>query len=571
MRPPSRSGFAVFTPVWRLFEPLPLACCLLVASCANPMPPTGGPPDRTPPAIADISPAPGEVNVSPDAVFIRFSEYVDLTSFNRAFSFTPEFEQQPEIRWRGRSVRISFPEPLRENTTYIVTIGTELRDVRGVALTEPITIAFSTGNEINQGRIAGQVVGAQKSEGIQGIDIYAYALPDSLPLAQLPERPDYRTQTDAEGNFELAYLNPQRYYVIALQDRNRNRLPDVAEAFAVPPDFAVLTDTLQAGTSRRWIVTQLDTIPPRPGNNRSLSSRRIELRFSEPVRLEENALTHWSLRDSLTGSPAEIRALYTRPDLPERLYLLTDSLPPERYLLSIHGVVDTSGNALITSTTSVTVEAAPDTSVLRFLGFLPQGSGVTGAVSLLPGRYPGVRFNIPVSEERFREVVDVEGLAGEPAIRIDERRGTDYYLAVDSLLHPEDSVQVSVTIPDADTVHTQVYRWYAPDELGELSGVIVAPDTTGDIVVELYPGTTTGVEDPVRMIADSTGRFVFPGLAEGQYSLRAFVDRNEDRRWNGGRVFPYEPAEPLQWGSDSLRVRSRWETAIEDTLRIPPL
>jgi len=569
MRQPFRLGFTVLSSVWSFFDLALLACCLLLASCANPLPPSGGPPDRTPPAIVDVSPAPGEVNVFPEAVYIRFSEYVDLTSFNRAFSFTPEFERRPEIKWRGRSVRISFPEPLRENTTYIVTIGTELRDVRGVALTEPITIAFSTGNEINQGRIAGRVVGARQSEGVQGIDVYAYALPDSLPPDRLPERPDYRTQTDAEGNFELAYLNPQFYYVIALQDRNRNRVPDVGEAFAVPPEFAVFADTVPSGSSNRWIVAQLDTVPPVPGNHRSLSSKRIELRFSEPVRLEEDALAQWSLRDSLTGSPADIRTLYIRPELPDRLYLLTDSLSPNRYVVSMSGVVDTSGNALTTSTASVTVQAARDTSTLRFVGFLPRSA--PGSVSLLPGRNPGVRFSIPVDESQLRERIGVEGLAGEPAIVVDERTGIDYYVAVDSLPEPVDSIRVNVSIPGADTVHTQVFRWYTPDELGELSGVIATPDEEGEVVVELYAGGAAGTEDVFRTIADSTGRFVFTGLAEGQYSLRAFVDRNRDRRWSGGRIFPYEPAEPLQWGSDSLRVRPRWETAIEDTLRIPPL
>src|SRR5690606_24045438 len=131
---------------------------LLIAGCANPVPPTGGPADSTPPEIRTSMPADQATRVSANDLRIEFSEYVDQASFARAFSITPAFAEPVDISWRGRTVTIRFPEPLRPNTTYIVQIDTNLRDAHGVSVRNPISIAFSTGEQIDQGTLSGRVV-----------------------------------------------------------------------------------------------------------------------------------------------------------------------------------------------------------------------------------------------------------------------------------------------------------------------------------------------------------------------------------------------------------------------------
>src|SRR5690606_13309166 len=105
-------------------------------------------------------------------------------------------------------------------------------------------------------------------------------------------------------------------------------------------------------------------------------------------------------------------------------------------------------------------------------------------------------------------------------------------------------------------------------ETGELTGTVVAADTTGALVVELYPEPPVGRAEPRRVRADAAGRFAFRDLPAGTYRLRAFVDRDGDLRWDGGRIAPYTPAEPLTWSTEAHRVRARWETALPDTVRI---
>ncbi len=255
------------------FLPVYLLAVLLPSSCANPVPPSGGPQDRTPPAVVASEPAGGDVNARPDALRLEFSEFVNRSSFESAVRVVPAFEAPLTFSWGRRAVEILFPAPLRVNTTYRVTIETGFQDVHGVALRRPFTLAFATGPRIHQGRIAGRVTEADTRRPADGIFVYAYAdapadsLPadsipaDTLPAANLPPSPDYRTLTGPDGTFLFTYLREQPYYVAALADDNRNRQRDVNEAYAVPPRRAITADTSAAASPPDWWLGRPDKRP----------------------------------------------------------------------------------------------------------------------------------------------------------------------------------------------------------------------------------------------------------------------------------------------------------------------
>jgi hypothetical protein len=124
---------------------------ILLASCAIPSAPTGGPRDTQPPQLVEVSPQPGSVNVETQSFDFTFNEYVDRASFEQALTIEPRFEASFSTDWKRQRVTVRFEEPLPENRTMIFTIGTELRDTRGNKLKAPIQIPISTGPEIDQG------------------------------------------------------------------------------------------------------------------------------------------------------------------------------------------------------------------------------------------------------------------------------------------------------------------------------------------------------------------------------------------------------------------------------------
>lgn len=555
-----------------------LSLFLLYAGCADPRPPTGGPRDQIPPALEATTPEPGAVNVAASSIRLVFSEYVDQASFARALSITPAPEGQLRFNWSKRRVEVRFPDALRENTTYVLTLDTNLRDAHGVVLKKPITFAFSTGPVINQGRIAGRVLDARQGAGVAGYDVLAYAVPDAAAPDSLPENPDYRTQTDENGQFLFEYLSEQPYFVIAVQDRNRNRRPDATEAFAVPPRPTISADpdTTAAGDPPRWLVTRHDTLAPALERVRPQSSRRLQLRFSEAIQLTSLAPDGWLLEDSLTARPVAVQAVYLYTDDPRQVYLLTDSLAAAPYgLRPSAAVIDSSGNGVLPDTVRFTPSALPDTLHLRFLGFAPDEAAAPadGPRVLPPAALPGVRFNQPVTAGRLAEIVAAQDSSGQTlSFEATTPDGATYRLRLSPLLQPGRTVEIRVDgrlLSGADTVYTRVFQRISERALGSLSGLVAAEDTSGAIVVELYATGSAAAPRPLATTPpDATGAFSFPDLPEGAYEFRAFVDRNGNGRWDGGQILPFQTAEPVAWTTETLTARPRWDSALKDTLRI---
>ena len=556
-----------------------LALIVGITSCAIPVMPTGGPQDKTPPVIVSSEPAPESVNVSSDMVRIVFSEYVDQGSFAQSISVTPAFDRPLQYRWRKKRVDITFPEPLRDNTTYIITIDTGMRDVNRVALTEPIRLAFATGPEINRGKIEGKVLEPLQGEGVASMDVFAYALADSTLPDSIPESPAYRTQTDQNGGFSFDYMSEQPYFVIALEDRNRNRTPDGLEAYAVPPVPVILADTAKTDSDLTWLVTQADTIPPELQRIRSISNQRFMLRFSESIQLLSRDPSAWLLRDSVSNDVFDVDDVYLYPEDPRQIYITTSQLFATTHLLTPGGIADSSGNPVLPDTLTFKPSANADTLQLRFLGFYPEGltKNDIDANVLAPTQQAGIRFNQPVDPAEITNIVSLKDTTNSTfTYEANSTDGSVFYFSPASDLPVGSPFTLEVAgsgVGAPDTTYTQLFQKLTLDGLGELSGVVVAEDSTGQIVVELFPS-----EDPLpkqaidTVLPDATGIFIFENLPDkSQYNFRAFLDQNANQTWDGGQLIPYLKAEPLTWYSDSLQVRAKWEQVLSDTLRIENL
>lgn len=73
--------------------------------------------------------------------------------------------------------------------------------------------------------------------------------------------------------------------------------------------------------------------------------------------------------------------------------------------------------------------------------------------------------------------------------------------------------------------------------------------------------STTGEGSEQQTRPDSLGRFEFPSLLPGTYSISIWLDVNNNGRYDAGKIFPYQIAEPYKDLPNSVIVRSRWETA----------
>ncbi len=538
---------------------------LLLSGCAVPIPPRGGPVDEDPPTLVRSEPGDGEVNVSTDRITFRFDEDLDERSVAQAVSITPEFEVAPTINAGGDRIEIVFPEALRPNTTYIVSLDNRLRDAHGVALKQPVTVAFGTGPSLNEGRILGAVVDEARGQGVGGVDVFAYAVSDSLTHDPHTDAPDYRTQSDDQGRFRFRYLREQPYFVLAVRDLNGNKRLDESEPRGIPAFPSVTADSTSSEIETPWVLSFQDVDPPVIRRVRALSSGELEVRFSESIELRDTTTTDWILRDSLSGTRKRIVGVYAGED-PRDIVLRIDSLAIQTHALSGTGAVsDSTGNAMLTDTLYFMPSQRAFERILSFEEFLPDTltSDLSNQYRIWPGVDAGIRFSSPPADEWDTRVALVDTSGNPVSARPFTRDGVRIYLRDLSIHNPFD-----VSVSEADTTYIRRFVRASAAVLGELSGVVTFEPSGIPLVVELI--RDDGQNGSVRSVsAKEDGAFRFSELPGGsRYRLRYYADVDGNHRWDAGNVLPHRPPEPIGWMVVEEPVRARWETVVPDTLTI---
>ncbi len=206
---------------------------IFASSCANQQPPGGGDEDKTPPEVKIISPAKNQTNFRGNSIIFEFDEYIDRRSFQDAFRTSPQVKGEIEFNWGAKDVEVVFPKEFYKidpDKTFVISLNTLLKDIRGNQVTGPLAFAFSTGSKIDKGSVSGKVYGSQGKTA----SVMAYDLTKNYdPVNELP---DYAAETGTDGVYTLTNLAPGRYRMLAVIDDDRNLLfTSERESYGVLP------------------------------------------------------------------------------------------------------------------------------------------------------------------------------------------------------------------------------------------------------------------------------------------------------------------------------------------------
>ncbi|MCS7169288.1 MAG: Ig-like domain-containing protein, partial [Candidatus Kapabacteria bacterium] len=325
-------------------------CCLwgiFLCGCANPLPPPGGPPDREAPRVVATEPVSGTINFRGRSVTLRFSEFVDKASVLGALRLQPPKPWEASWDWWGTTLHVRFVEPLDSNTTYVLTLGSEYRDMAGNTAETSTSVVFATGSHIDRGRIEGRLVDAQPV----GVFVLAYPLmkinPDTLNPAHTRAR--YWTQIGTAGTFQLQGLPEGEYRLFALRDADRDGLYSVGrDAIGTTVIPVVVREDSPATVSLR-LNLPVDTVAPVVVYVRSVSRQRLHVLFSEPVDTSSVTAAAFFAEDSAAAVQLPIVAAYLLPGNPKVVEVLfagpaVDTAATCFLELVPGGIRDTAGN-----------------------------------------------------------------------------------------------------------------------------------------------------------------------------------------------------------------------------------
>ncbi len=203
-----------------------LASMIFSHSCANTTtPPSGGPKDTIPPIVTAIYPGLGDVNIPTEKtkLILEFNEYVKVQDGKSIF-LSPPMEKAPIYRLKGKSVVISFEEPLDSNRTYTLDVTNAIVDNNEGNPFPGFTLVFSTGAVVDSMLVTGIVQDCNNLEPLQGATVMLYK--DQADSAIFKKRPDAAVKTDKWGFFCLRNIQDTVYRMYAIIDENNNNKYD---------------------------------------------------------------------------------------------------------------------------------------------------------------------------------------------------------------------------------------------------------------------------------------------------------------------------------------------------------
>ncbi len=245
--------------------------------CANPVTPSGGPKDTTPPAFLKSEPPPFTTYFHSKTIRLYFDEYVQLKDVQKNLIISPPMKSEPDLKIKGKSVVVTFDEELLANTTYNIYFGDAIVDVNEGNPASNFTYVFSTGAVIDSMTLHGYVYDAFNLKPVENASVMLYYdMYDTIPFDSAPfyVRPYYMTRTDKQGNFVLKNLRDIGYKMFALVDENSSMTYDqpseqigfidsIVFPYYIPPEKlpdTIYNDTTVLDTVRNQTILDSDTI-----------------------------------------------------------------------------------------------------------------------------------------------------------------------------------------------------------------------------------------------------------------------------------------------------------------------
>ena len=544
---------------------------ILIASCANPLPPSGGPPDKTPPVIRHTEPKDRALNFNKESVEIDFSKYMNNNSVQENIFISPSV--QLKYDWSGKSLEIEFDEALDSNTTYALTLGTDYTDFRGNKPDQAFTLIFSTGSNLDSGRIKGKLYG----EDFADVYIFAYNIDklDEDTLNPAITKAQYRSQPGKDGSFGFNALKDGNYRIFAVKDQYKDELyNEGTDAFgAAVSDINMTQDSIPTLSFK--IGGIIDKSGPMLYDVESVYDNKIIAGFDEDIDTSSVKAPAFIVQDSAGSEEIKIVSAYIKPDDPKKVEILLSEVPDtskvwrltisddaENALKDLYGniIQDTMKSAIFFAS------AEQDTSLAAILSIPAKDS----ATNINPLNDMQFVFSKGIDEASFTENLTFIKMDDSSAVEFELVKKADniFNLMAKKELASEQWYKISFNLKDIkalsgrpmpDSLIQMRFKTLDIRNYSAVSGTVKnIPDSdSSDYYIILKKDKQ---HYTAKINTDRT--WLFDKVPAGEYRIEIFHDSDGNGEYSYGDAFPYQFAEKFMIFDKKLTVKARW--SIED-------
>ncbi len=523
------------------------------------MSPPGGEVDSTPPYIVDSYPENGSTNFNEQTIEFTFSEFVKKQNINDAFFISPLIEGLPEFSWTSKTVSIEFPDSLQKNTTYSVIIGTEITDFNNSNnMLQPYVLTFSTGNKLDSGKISGKVY----SKKADGTLIFAYKTEnDTLNIYK--NKPNYISQINAKGIFELNGLSDGEYLLFAVKDEFKDLVYNIGDdQIGIPKSKAFLDTALKSLSGFDYFLVLEDTLAPNVQAVTMTDKNHIVVEFSEPIDSSLIDVNNFFIFDSSTVKKHNFDYWF-KPNKNKQEYVLAlnDSLIKDNNLfLIINNIFDKKGNELKSQTIDFVVSEKPDTNAIDLSRIeTPYEKSLIDYLSPKFTIYFTDGFDTTLSTNSI-SMLTKDSIEIPFSIRYINNAALE--IKVDTELKPKTNYSISLKMKHfvdlagnkVDTVISKRLVTVSDLDFSGVSGLVKSELSNVKVVLQDVNNRDT----PIQISVSKSYQFNFDRIMPGEYLIWAYVDKDSNNSYTFGKVDPLEFAEEFSFYPDTLNLRARW-------------
>lgn len=513
---------------------LTLILFISLTSCAIVIPPTGGPKDEKAPIVKKSIPKVGNTNFKGGVVLIEFDEEIEIDPNPVNTIVSPLIDGQIEIKEKKkRYLEITIPHTLKENTTYSISLNNSVKDITETNVLKNITYAFSTGPLLDSLTLTGKTINIENKLPVKEALIGLYEKSDTINIKK--HKPLYLTYSDALGNFQFQYLRKGEYYLIALEDKNKNLLFDNQEKI----DFI---DSISLNAELKKPLTLELSISDTTGN-KLLSKKTSALKQEFTFR---NGIKNYNYKTLNNKNQLYIFHNYKKP---KDVTIYTQYFEQDTLAYILY-TTDSLGNSSIDT---LNFDRQKKQTYKEALSFTPSTKDIlNGSTTLI------FNCNKPIIQFHHDSILlNGKSLTNKPFL---SKNNDSLFLTLTSEELKQDTTKVdfgkgSLIFYDQDTLKQNSFIFTKADPANYSSLHMTIQTKEKNYIIQL-------LTEDYRILSEYKNITIlkYDYINPGVYRLRVIIDRNANGYWDRVNPITKQKAEPIYYYlNDKINLKPNWE------------
>lgn len=500
---------------------------LILAGCAQVGSISGGEEDVTPPKVVEngIDPPNGSLRFQQKTITFRFNEYIKLNSPAETVSLVPA-DAKVKVESRKKTLTLTIEGELKPETTYAIYLNGTVQDITE-GNDSLIQYVFSTGNFIDTLKYTGFVTDAFTYKPLKDVFVGLYPAQDS----GFVKKPAYFSKSEASGKFNLYYVKPGSYKILAFEDKNKDMLLQKSERVGFSNSLVQVDSSMT------------DSIPLRIFSQPS--TRRITGLYQGPSLI--NVASNKSLDSAqffLDGQKLEINHTFGR----DSISFLFDHQNRNQQKLVVQFPTFTDTITVRTFEKDRTKRPTFETNLQN--GTIPRGKNLevrftdyiisydTSLIELRTKDSLKLNYSLIKLNENLLEVI------------IDTNAYKEYNLNIlnGSIVFKNNTVINSSTI----NIKNKTER--------DFGAVLLSVENIPDYaIIEVMKGNNVVKSYTRTQIGE---KLLIPYLDADTYTFRAILDQNGNGKWDDGNLEKQLQPEEILFFTKGVKVRPNWEMEV---------